>query len=91
VTAIEVLSAAVRDRRVAFRTTSDSGDPVGSLRALPGIGAWTAQYIALRALGDADAFPSSDLGLRLALARRGVWRPWRGYAAMALWMSEGTR
>lgn len=70
------------------------------LRALPGIGAWTAEYVALRALGDPDAYPATDLGLRRALARLGVsgrpraaaavadrWRPWRAYAAEYLWMS----
>jgi AraC family transcriptional regulator of adaptative response / DNA-3-methyladenine glycosylase II len=68
------------------------------LEALPGIGPWTAQYVALRALGVPDAFPASDLGLRRALGRPGHplstaalaqraerWRPWRGYAAMLLW------
>lgn len=64
------------------------------LVGLPGIGRRTAEYIALRALGDPDAFPSQDLGLRRALrldTRREVeersqaWRPWRGYAVMHLW------
>lgn len=68
------------------------------LEALPGIGPWTAEYVALRALGVPDAFPASDLGLRRALGRGGKllstaaltqraerWRPWRGYAAMLLW------
>jgi AraC family transcriptional regulator of adaptative response / DNA-3-methyladenine glycosylase II len=68
------------------------------LLAIPGIGRWTAEYIALRALGDPDAFPESDLGLLKAARRRqpgmtaaGLrkwaerWRPWRGYAATLLW------
>ena len=68
------------------------------MAALPGIGEWTAQYVALRALGEPDAFPSSDLVLRkmsaqgsLALSNTALetkaeaWRPWRGYAAMHLW------
>jgi 3-methyladenine DNA glycosylase/8-oxoguanine DNA glycosylase len=64
------------------------------LRELPGIGDWTAQYIAMRALGAPDAFPASDLGLLRGaaidnardLARRSeAWRPWRAYAAMYLW------
>lgn len=71
------------------------------LRDLPGIGAWTADYIALRALRDPDALPDGDLGLRRALARDGrplspaalraaaeAWRPWRGYAALALWRHD---
>ncbi|MBU1331580.1 MAG: DNA-3-methyladenine glycosylase [Gammaproteobacteria bacterium] len=68
------------------------------LRSLPGIGPWTADYIALRAFGEADAFPAADLGLLKSpvwqgdhptpreLARRAEgWRPWRGYAAVQLW------
>jgi AraC family transcriptional regulator of adaptative response / DNA-3-methyladenine glycosylase II len=76
-------------------------DFVAELCELPGIGAWTAHYVALRALGEPDAFPASDLGLlrgaalclgsgepftAARLARRAeAWRPWRGYAAMHLW------
>jgi AraC family transcriptional regulator, regulatory protein of adaptative response / DNA-3-methyladenine glycosylase II len=68
------------------------------LLALPGIGSWTAEYVALRALGEPDAFPAGDLGLRRALGPPGrplaardleqrakTWQPWRGYAAMLLW------
>jgi AraC family transcriptional regulator of adaptative response / DNA-3-methyladenine glycosylase II len=69
------------------------------LRAIPGVGEWTAQYIALRQLREPDAFPASDLGVLRALAdERGVrpkvhevlaraerWRPWRAYAAQHLW------
>ena len=64
------------------------------LLALPGIGPWTAEYIAMRALHWPDAFPDTDLGLRRALDARGAgdcraaaepWRPWRAYAAMHLW------
>lgn len=65
-----------------------------ALRALPGIGPWTVEYVALRSLRDADAFPAHDLVLRQALggadAREAVrmaepWRPWRGLAAQHLW------
>ena len=68
------------------------------LLALPGIGPWTADYVALRALGEPDAFPAGDLGLRRslgpphrALAARDLeersksWQPWRAYAAILLW------
>jgi AraC family transcriptional regulator of adaptative response / DNA-3-methyladenine glycosylase II len=64
------------------------------LMALPGIGSWTAHYIAMRGLRWPDAFPHSDLGLRKALGGRPPrevlelaegWRPWRAYAAMHLW------
>ena len=76
---------------------------IARLRELPGIGEWTAQYVAMRALRDADAFPTSDLGLLRAvaaltgaarpspaelLARAEAWRPWRAYAALHLWMSD---
>lgn len=73
-------------------------DAVARLCALPGVGPWTAHYIALRALGEPDAFPAGDLVLRqrlgtrdapasqTELARRAeAWRPWRGYAALWLW------
>jgi AraC family transcriptional regulator of adaptative response / DNA-3-methyladenine glycosylase II len=70
---------------------------VDALVALPGIGDWTAQYVAMRALRWPDAFPASDLGLRKAsgvkserelrkLSER--WRPWRAYAAMYLWQTH---
>jgi AraC family transcriptional regulator of adaptative response / DNA-3-methyladenine glycosylase II len=68
------------------------------LLAIPGIGPWTADYIALRALGDRDAFPAGDLGLRRSARALGLphdtagleahserWRPWRRYAAHYLW------
>ncbi len=71
---------------------------VERLCALPGIGPWTAEYIALRAMGEADAFPAADLGLlkstvwgpqgidaRSLKARAEAWRPWRAYAAIHLW------
>lgn len=67
-----------------------------ALLELPGIGDWTAQYVAMRALGAPDAFPASDLGIRKALgglapkpaiARAEAWRPWRSYAVMHLWAS----
>jgi AraC family transcriptional regulator of adaptative response / DNA-3-methyladenine glycosylase II len=75
---------------------ADVGLFVGELCTVPGIGPWTAEYVALRALGEPDAFPAGDLGLLRAsgqrtpreLARRAErWRPWRAYAAMHLWNS----
>lgn len=68
-----------------------------ALLALPGIGPWTADYVALRALGDPDAFLPGDLvlkrilgvGTAAAASQRGeAWRPWRGYALMHLWTQE---
>lgn len=74
---------------------------ISRLCALPGIGEWTAQYIAMRALRQADAFPAADIGLLRAmadaagrpnparlLARAEAWRPWRAYAALHLWMAD---
>ena len=64
------------------------------IKEIPGIGEWTAQYLAMRAFSWPDAFPATDLGIRKALgtdderkilARAEAWRPWRGYAAMHLW------
>ena len=75
-------------------------ETVAALRTLPGFGDWTAQYLAMRALGEPDAFPAGDLGLRKALGdgaalpnersvrrRAEAWRPWRSYAAVHLWAS----
>src|SRR6202035_330416 len=88
------------DRRL-FDPTRSVDETLATLRALPGIGEWTAQYIALRALRDPDAFPATDVGiLRGAaeggarptppalLARAEAWRPWRAYAAQHLWCAE---
>ena len=99
--AIEGLARAVRDGRVGFDAALGLDRLVGELTALDGIGAWTAQYIAMRAGGEPDAFPATDLGLLRAAARLGIaggvkglstsaeaWRPWRAYAAMHLWRSE---
>src|SRR5690348_11877016 len=67
-----------------------------ALRALPGVGEWTAQYIAMRALAWPDAFPHTDLGVMKALGEKRpqevlaaaeAWRPWRAYAVMHLWRS----
>ena len=74
---------------------------IAALKALPGIGEWTAQYIAMRELREPDAFPAADIGLMRALAddeglrpsasqllaRAEAWRPWRAYAAQHLWAS----
>ena len=71
-----------------------------ALLELPGIGPWTVEYVAMRALRDPDAFPASDLVLRRALGgidsrealrRAEAWRPWRAYAAMHLWTATAAR
>jgi AraC family transcriptional regulator, regulatory protein of adaptative response / DNA-3-methyladenine glycosylase II len=72
------------------RAAAEAELDLDTLRAIPGIGDWTASYFAMRALRDPDAFPAGDLGLRRALAALGNpdperWRPWRAYAAEHLW------
>jgi AraC family transcriptional regulator, regulatory protein of adaptative response / DNA-3-methyladenine glycosylase II len=92
--AVRALARVVADGEVRLEPGADVEDTMGRLQELPGIGPWTALYIALRALQWPDAFPDGDLGLRKALggvapaeARRRAdqWRPWRGYAALHLW------
>jgi AraC family transcriptional regulator of adaptative response / DNA-3-methyladenine glycosylase II len=85
-----------------YRTIDES---IARLRKIPGVGEWTAQYIALRALREPDAFPASDIGLLRSAAmldgigsnsisllnRAESWRPWRAYAAQHLWAADRTR
>jgi AraC family transcriptional regulator of adaptative response / DNA-3-methyladenine glycosylase II len=72
---------------------ADLAETRAALTAIRGVGPWTASYIAMRALGDPDAFLPGDVGIRHALARLGTtakdenWRPWRSYAVMHLWRS----
>jgi AraC family transcriptional regulator of adaptative response / DNA-3-methyladenine glycosylase II len=91
---IRALARRVCDGRFSFDRVVDSNALLSRLCEIPGIGQWTAQYIAMRALGEPDAFPSSDLGLLRAMGVRSsrelevhskAWRPWRAYAAMYLW------
>ncbi len=93
---IVALAHAVADARLDLRPNADIEATLDGLRALPGVGEWTAQYIAMRALSWPDAFPHTDLGVMKALgennARRVLaageaWRPWRAYAVMHLWQS----
>jgi AraC family transcriptional regulator of adaptative response / DNA-3-methyladenine glycosylase II len=91
---IRALAQAVVKGKIAFEGVLDSEAFLRSLMEIPGIGKWTAQYIAMRALGEPDAFPSSDLHLLRAAGlgsdreleqRAEAWRPWRAYAAMYMW------
>jgi AraC family transcriptional regulator, regulatory protein of adaptative response / DNA-3-methyladenine glycosylase II len=93
---IRTFARAVCDGNIRFDGSVPTAEMIGRMCELPGIGAWTANYIAMRALGDPDAFPASDLGLLKAAgvssARRleemaEAWRPWRSYAALYLWES----
>jgi AraC family transcriptional regulator of adaptative response / DNA-3-methyladenine glycosylase II len=95
---LSALIAGLADGSIVLDAGSDWESARGQLLALPGIGPWTAEVIAMRGLGDPDAFPASDLGLRLAagqlglppdqrklIARSANWRPWRSYATQHLW------
>jgi AraC family transcriptional regulator of adaptative response / DNA-3-methyladenine glycosylase II len=96
--ALRALARAVCDGALDLNTPVE--DVMAKLIALPGFGAWTAAYVALRALGEPDAFPAGDLVLRRVAAGGGApltmralearaeaWRPWRSYAVMHLWRS----
>jgi AraC family transcriptional regulator, regulatory protein of adaptative response / DNA-3-methyladenine glycosylase II len=101
--ALESLAQAVAADPNLFGPRASLEDAVKRLRALPGIGEWTAQYVALRELREPDAFPAADVALLKAaaaadgtrptpaqlLARAEAWRPWRAYAAVHLWTSLG--
>jgi len=91
--AIRALSRAVRDGQISFEKVVDSTGFLAQLSGIPGIGDWTTQWVAMRALREPDAFPSADhgfartLGLATSreLERRSLaWRPWRAYAAIYL-------
>src|SRR5690242_11240758 len=99
---IRAVAQALLDERIDFRPEQPLETFVERWVALPGIGAWTAHYMAMRALSHPDAFPAADLILRRAAAsgaealstraleqRAEAWRPWRAYAVMHLWRSVG--
>jgi AraC family transcriptional regulator of adaptative response / DNA-3-methyladenine glycosylase II len=94
------VAQAVCDRRIVFSGVANTEEFAAKFCELPGIGSWTAQYVAMRALGEPDAFPASDLGLLHAAGIRKAnelerlsqeWRPWRAYAAMYLWQTPGPK
>jgi 3-methyladenine DNA glycosylase/8-oxoguanine DNA glycosylase len=93
---VALARAAAAGELGALSPEDDVASSVAALLELPGIGPWTAQYIAMRALHSADAFPDGDLALRRAMGgitRRELraasdrWRPFRAYATMHLWTS----
>jgi AraC family transcriptional regulator, regulatory protein of adaptative response / DNA-3-methyladenine glycosylase II len=97
---VVALIDALADGRVALHPGCDWNRAREQLAALPGVGPWTVEVIAMRALGDPDAFPATDLGVRLAAKQLGLpenaraltewssrWRPWRSYATQHLWTS----
>jgi AraC family transcriptional regulator, regulatory protein of adaptative response / DNA-3-methyladenine glycosylase II len=99
--AIQQLAARLTAEPDFFHRFVDLSDAMTQLRQFPGIGEWTAHYIAMRALREPNAFPAGDSGLLRAMTRLGqpvsrqtleqysqVWQPWRAYAAMTLWMQD---
>ena len=104
IAAIQTLARTVQAGELRFDGSMATAEFVTRIQQIPGIGPWTAQYIALRALNDADAFPHADLILLRAAARPGEmldpaallalaerWRPWRAYAVLLLWRHHGAR
>ncbi len=100
---IRRVAKGVVEGSISFDSAQSTEDFCRSLMAVKGIGEWTAQYVAMRALKDPDAFMASDLGLLRAFdspdrerlkpaelkARAEAWRPWRSYAALLLWSLDG--
>lgn len=100
--ALEGLARTVAADPTIFTPRADLDTAIAALRDLPGVGPWTAQYIALRELREPDAFPQADIGLMRAmtdgagvrptadqlLALSAAWRPWRAYAAQHLWAAD---
>ena len=101
--ALQAVAAAALTDPNMFRPFGNVEDTVARLRTIRGIGEWTAQYIALRAIREMDAFPVTDIGLLRSvtsmdgkkttaanlLSRAESWRPWRAYAAQHLWAADG--
>lgn len=95
---LAALVSALADGRLDLSPGADAAAARAELAALPGFGPWTVEVIAMRVLGDPDAFPATDLGVRQAAAALGLpaaptalatrsagWRPWRAYAVQHLW------
>jgi AraC family transcriptional regulator of adaptative response / DNA-3-methyladenine glycosylase II len=99
---ISSMAATVVADPLIFGPRRSLEDAITQLRTLPGIGEWTAQYIAMRELREPDAFPAADIGLLRAMRGNGErraspaellahaeqWRPWRAYAALHLWAAD---
>ena len=100
--ALEALARTVAADPTIFTPRADLESAIAALKALPGVGEWTAQYIALRELREPDAFPQADIGLLRGMAdeagqrptpaelltRAEAWKPWRAYAAQHLWAAD---
>jgi AraC family transcriptional regulator, regulatory protein of adaptative response / DNA-3-methyladenine glycosylase II len=98
---LAALVRALLTQRLSLDPGCDRAEAVSTLRVLPGFGPWTIGVIAMRALGDPDAFPAADLGVRRAAEALGLpaspvaltaraerWRPWRAYAVQYLWSAS---
>ncbi|MGW2934867.1 AlkA N-terminal domain-containing protein [Streptomyces sp. NPDC001156] len=101
-TTFTTLVRRLADKEIHLGVESDWEETRARLLALPGFGPWTVDVIAMRALGDPDAFLPTDLGIRRAAqglglpstpaaltARAAAWRPWRAYAVQYLWATDG--
>ncbi|MGH3319874.1 MAG: AlkA N-terminal domain-containing protein [Streptosporangiaceae bacterium] len=101
-TTLTTLAAALAADEIDLGAGGDWQRARAQLTALPGLGPWTVETVAMRALGDPDAFPGTDLGIRLAArglglpaepaaltGRAAAWRPWRAYAVQYLWSTGG--
>jgi AraC family transcriptional regulator, regulatory protein of adaptative response / DNA-3-methyladenine glycosylase II len=105
VTTLKTVASTVLAEPRLFDPAGSIDETIARLRAIRGIGDWTAHYIAMRACGEPDAFPASDVGLlrgatdaagyrptpQQLLARAEAWRPWRAYAAHQLWARDASR
>jgi AraC family transcriptional regulator of adaptative response / DNA-3-methyladenine glycosylase II len=103
-TALKAVAEATVADPNQFRPFGNIEETVARLRTIRGVGEWTAQYIALRAIREMDAFPATEIGLLRSVAsmdgekttaanllvRAESWRPWRAYAAQHLWAADGT-
>ena len=97
--ALQALAREVAGGRIELHRGAPLVRTLDALRALPGVGEWTVQLVAMRALAWPDAFPATDIGVMNALGTRDAalvatraeaWRPWRSYAVMRLWQSLDT-
>jgi len=98
-TTLHALAERVARNELDLSPSADAETLIARITDVPGIGPWTAQYVAMRALHWSDAFPASDIALRRAaggvsvaelVRAAGAWRPWRAYAAMRLWLNGRT-